>query len=312
MRYLVLVMLFMAGTASAAITEFDPAPPNATIPSNANRTTMCVGVDAAGNVYCNVIYTWKKYLNRFCCSYQRDLSFVADVFGNLSWLQPVTGKTDTRIYSVSNDGHIGGSSQGAKASLPVATLWTNRVPQAFPGPAIGLVSNYAYSSVDGVFTYSGTNIKPADCEGVYALNDVGGGLCWKTLNADPEHSGLARFETPITEDDPSLFISVFPPQSAAINNSGTAVATLRFGTIVSYLVSYPGQQTRVDYGVVMDVNDSNVYVGGSTGGTTGTGLIWVSDQPVSVPGTMLINAVNDSGVAACQIYRTNYIGCVIR
>jgi hypothetical protein len=312
MRILILLVLsFVLSFAQAAVVEVSPLPPvTSTVPTTATRSVECVAVDDYGNAYCNATYTWKKYVNRFCCSYQRNFSFRFDSANEIAWLTPAAGKTDTRVTAVSSDGiHIGGASQGAKASLPVATLWTNGAPAQVIGLQVDAVSNTAYSSGGAALTYDGMNIKPATCAEVYALNDLGDGVCHKTIVGSDEN-GIARFSDQDTEDSATAFFAFGTPKTAAINNHGDAVVGFVFYGVPMSIVDYAdGAHYTEEGALAADINDSGVYVGA----LGSTGAVWSSGLPLLLPDTYMINALNAAGQMACTAMHSGVrSGCVIR
>lgn len=245
--------------------EVSPDPPDSSIPLTAGRTVQCVGIDDQGVAYCNVVYTWKRYVNRFCCTYQRDL--VVKVEDSLSWITPLPGKTDTRLLSVSHDGrHMAGLSMGFKASSQAPTLWLDGIPTLAAG-SVKVVSNIAFTLNDVAYTYDGTILSPSSCQSVLALNNVGNGLCFKDLdpgNDDIGVRGVARFTDPEGDDAVGRFIVPLYHsgwvKKAAINNQDAAIVT--FGlTTNDAIVSYPDETLYFPGRFLSDINDSNVTVG---------------------------------------------------
>jgi hypothetical protein len=260
------VSLVWLGTAIAA--EVDPAAPAGSgIPSTAGRITKCVAIDDTGVAYCNVVYTWRVRVNRFCCTYQRDLAVAVSPGGGVAWIAPLAGKSDTRILSVSADGDkIVGYSMGYKATALAPTLWVHGVPQNVAG-TVAHVSNTSYT-VDGVAVSlaDGSVVSPASCIVVVALNDVGGGLCYKDLVPEDDNlavRGIARFNDPEGEDDEGRFIVTGINHAylrgAAINNNGDAVLTVWFNGYFGYL-AVTGQPVVILPGeLINDINDAGIY-----------------------------------------------------
>jgi len=289
MKKLILALLLLIPTIGfAGITYYDPLPPDSSIPTTAIRNTNCVGVDDAGNVYCNVNYRWRNRVNRFCCTINRYLSFKVNVNNEIIWIPPVESKTDTVIYEVSNAGYIAGGSSLAGGSQGVGTYWIDLVPTPVLNTLIFHISNVGYVTSSEVLDFNGVNYRPADCGAIFALNDLYDGLCAKT--AEDIIGGLAKFYSDVT--DGNNFITTVKPVTASMNNNGDSIFnySTSFGTSTGVLAS----------GIGKDINDSGDYVGS----ISGVGM----KNSVTIPGTTIINAINNSGIMACQ---NSTVGCKV-
>lgn len=319
-KYLFIVLTAVAAIlvtsfAQAGTIEIYPAPPAdagiPAIPATAGRNVQCVGIDDNGVAYCNVIYSWKVSRNRFCCTYQREHTAIVAPDGSMTWLTPLDLSADpryatvanrgTRISSVSNDGrHIAGLSMGDGIRFQSNTLWHNGVPTHAAG-IVSIVSNNAYTLNGVAFTYEGVQISPASCQTVVALNDVGGGLCFKDLvpgSDDFGVRGIARFDDPEDDDGGRFFIVPVPSaayvKASAINNVGAAIVTVgwNYSAPSAYLSYVTGQVSYLPDFYGSDINDSGTYTGRSV-----------------APGVLanaITNAINGAGWLAGTLGRNGY------
>lgn len=306
-RSLILALLVCCTSVKVSAVEVSPEPPTPTIPLAAGRIVHCVGVDNAGNAYCNVAYLWRVKRNRFCCTYQRELTAIVALDGGITWLTPSAPNTDTRVLSVSNDGrYVVGLSITPRYASQGQTLWVDGVPGLVAG-TVSAVSNYGYTLSGLAVRHSdGTTYSPASCVKVLALDDLGGGVCFKDFdpgNDDPGVRGVARFDDP-EQGEGNLTRFIIPlasPQyvkTAAINNYGLVALTVATSVIGdSYssdasglLISYPG--------VYFAANNDSGFIVGSGIWQDGTG-------GVSADGVLFLD-INNAGVTVGRVVRDGY------
>lgn len=272
-KFLVILLWGIGATQAATLTQVPPPPTPSGIPTTAGYISECVGISETGVAACNFTYSWKVYVNRFCCRRQRDVAAVYSDGVTKALIAP-PGEMYTRVGGITPGGKSWGVSSPDLSTFNVVVWDTNGVPTKYGagtpvdaddlgriamGASIYDPATAAWNVVPGALSMLALS-NNGDAVGIFSWPDNGG----------IEHVAAYRvsdFLSHGAEDVcvyPCIDVGAMSPEKMRMNGSGVVVGYQAFFSLpaISFR-AIPGAFAEKFSGMALTgVNDLGDAVGG--------------------------------------------------
>lgn len=297
MKLILIAFLFLPfGVFAGTTAVVPPAPLPTGVPATASYTIDCIGIADDTTAACNTVYSWKKYVNRFCCNYQRQVSAIYRN-GTAISLKPLPGESHTRVGGITRSGKAWGQSSAALYTFSIVIWDAAGNPTSYgPGEASD-VTDSGYI-VSGARIYSPATAAWLDVPRALKLFGMAeNGDFVGVFDVGNGHACLYRYSdfTAIIDIEdtcayPALGTFINYPERMRINDADVVIWSYTYATAPAL-----GLRAAADQ-VVPDIYNAYLYAINDSGAAVGGANIYALDGSVTAISPIGFTAINTKGI----------------